>query len=196
METKGSSSNPVKRKGKGKDLTNFPPKRGLIKASIFGIGGRSNQACSSGGSAANCDTNSSEESSPSASYSSNGLSRNVSEAIASLKNSLNLDSESDSATASFGKIESSRKLVWGNVARSRDICASLWAHWTRRERSPPTIEKVLESSAQQVVATLSGVHLESVQFFTPTAHRLIDEQRTSALTAALAQLSGLSSLPA
>ncbi|KAM1634725.1 hypothetical protein ACFX1X_012953 [Malus domestica] len=67
-----SSSNPVKRKGKGRDSTNFPPKKGLIKAGIFGIGGRSNQACSSGGLAANCDTNSSWESSPSASYSSNG----------------------------------------------------------------------------------------------------------------------------
>ncbi|CAN6696251.1 unnamed protein product [Malus baccata var. baccata] len=43
------------------------------------------------------------------------LSRNVSEAIASLKNSLNLDSASDS---SFGKIESSRKLVWGSVVRN------------------------------------------------------------------------------
>ncbi|KAM1336882.1 hypothetical protein ACFX2H_040793 [Malus domestica] len=72
MENKDSSSNPVKRKGKGRDLTNLPPKRGRIKAGIFGIGGRSNQACSSGGSAANCDTNSPEESSPSASYSFNG----------------------------------------------------------------------------------------------------------------------------
>ena len=62
------------------------------------------------------------------------LSRNMSGAIALLKNLLNLDSASDSATALFGKIESSRKLVWGSVARSRDICASLWAYWTRRER--------------------------------------------------------------
>ncbi|XP_008235274.1 PREDICTED: probable LIM domain-containing serine/threonine-protein kinase DDB_G0287001 [Prunus mume] len=46
------------------------------------------------------------------------LSRNVSEAIASLKNSLNLDSTSDSATAPFNKIESSRKLVWGSVVRN------------------------------------------------------------------------------
>ncbi|KAM0988821.1 hypothetical protein ACFX13_012956 [Malus domestica] len=88
------------------------------------------------------------------------LSRNMSGAFALLKNLLNLDSASDSATALFGKIESSRKLVWGSVARSRDICASLWAYWTRRER------------------------------------RSIDEQGTSALTAALAQLNGFSSLPA
>ncbi|KAM1053700.1 hypothetical protein ACFX13_001223 [Malus domestica] len=54
------SSNPVMRKGKGRDLTNCPPKRGLIKAKIFGFGGRSNQEYSSteGGAAANCDTNS------------------------------------------------------------------------------------------------------------------------------------------
>ncbi|KAM1250872.1 hypothetical protein ACFX1T_033424 [Malus domestica] len=71
MTNEGSSSNPVMRKGKGRDLTNLPPKRGLIKAGIFGIGGRSNQECSSGGSAANCDANSSGESSPSARYSSN-----------------------------------------------------------------------------------------------------------------------------
>ncbi|KAM1406461.1 hypothetical protein C1H46_032995 [Malus baccata] len=66
MENKVSSScssNPVMRKGKGRDLTNFPPKRGLIKAKIFGFGGRSNQEYSSteGGAAAaaaNCDTNS------------------------------------------------------------------------------------------------------------------------------------------
>ncbi|CAN6565726.1 unnamed protein product [Malus baccata var. baccata] len=65
MENKDSSSNPVKRTGKGRDLTNLPPRRGRIKAVILGIGGRSNQACSSGGSAANCNTNSSGESSPS-----------------------------------------------------------------------------------------------------------------------------------
>ncbi|KAL6278385.1 hypothetical protein ACE6H2_021986 [Prunus campanulata] len=61
--------------------------------------------------------------------------------------------------------------------------------------SPPTIEEVLESSAQHVVATLSGVHPESVQFFTPTAQKLIDEQGTNALAAALAQLSGFSRPP-
>ncbi|KVH93548.1 hypothetical protein Ccrd_004403 [Cynara cardunculus var. scolymus] len=61
--------------------------------------------------------------------------------------------------------------------------------------SPPAVEDVLESSAQQVVATLSGVHRESVEFFTPTAEKLIEEQGASALAAALAQLSGFSKPP-
>lgn len=54
------------------------------------------------------------------------LSRNVSEAIASLKNTLNLDSATaagaaggarDNQTAS-SKIESCRKVVWGSVVRN------------------------------------------------------------------------------
>ncbi|KAJ0640965.1 putative RNA helicase transcription factor interactor and regulator CCHC(Zn) family [Helianthus annuus] len=61
--------------------------------------------------------------------------------------------------------------------------------------NPPAVEDVLESSAQQVVATLSGVHQESIQFFTPTAQKLIEEQGASALAAALAQLSGFSKPP-
>ncbi|XVF29772.1 hypothetical protein REPUB_Repub15cG0150900 [Reevesia pubescens] len=61
--------------------------------------------------------------------------------------------------------------------------------------SPPAIEEVLESSAEQIVATLNGVHLESIEFFTPTAQRLIEEQGTSALAAALAHLSGFSRPP-
>lgn len=61
--------------------------------------------------------------------------------------------------------------------------------------NPPAVEDVLESSAQQVVATLAGVHRESVEFFTPTAERLIEEQGASALAAALAQLSGFSKPP-
>ncbi|KAJ6980742.1 DEAD-box ATP-dependent RNA helicase 3 [Populus alba x Populus x berolinensis] len=42
--------------------------------------------------------------------------------------------------------------------------------------SPPAIEELLESSTEQVVATLNGVHPESVEFFTPTAQKLIEEQ--------------------
>ena len=61
--------------------------------------------------------------------------------------------------------------------------------------SPPAIEEVLESSAEHVVATLSGVHPESIEFFTPTAQKLIEEQGISALAAALAQLSGFSRPP-
>ncbi|KAF2307363.1 hypothetical protein GH714_026638 [Hevea brasiliensis] len=61
--------------------------------------------------------------------------------------------------------------------------------------SPPATEQVLESSAEQVVAALNGVHPESVEFFTPTAQRLIEEQGTSALAAALAHLSGFSQPP-
>ncbi|XAR56199.1 RNA helicase [Bertholletia excelsa] len=61
--------------------------------------------------------------------------------------------------------------------------------------SPPSVEEVLGSSAEQVVATLSAVHPESVEFFTPTAQKLIEEQGTSALAAAIAQLSGFSQPP-
>ncbi|KAK7337626.1 hypothetical protein VNO77_18209 [Canavalia gladiata] len=61
--------------------------------------------------------------------------------------------------------------------------------------SPPAMEEVLGSSAEQVVATLSGVHPESVEFFTPTAQKLIEEQGVGALAAALAQLSGFSRPP-
>ncbi|KAK9292301.1 hypothetical protein L1049_020956 [Liquidambar formosana] len=61
--------------------------------------------------------------------------------------------------------------------------------------SPPSMKEVLESSAEQVVATLNGVHPESVEFFTPTAQKLIEEQGTGALAAALAQLSGFSQPP-
>ncbi|XP_061366185.1 DEAD-box ATP-dependent RNA helicase 3, chloroplastic-like isoform X1 [Gastrolobium bilobum] len=61
--------------------------------------------------------------------------------------------------------------------------------------SAPAMEEILESSAEQVVATLKGVHPESVAFFTPTAQKLIEEQGTSALAAALAQLSGFSQPP-
>ncbi|XP_020254378.1 DEAD-box ATP-dependent RNA helicase 3, chloroplastic-like, partial [Asparagus officinalis] len=61
--------------------------------------------------------------------------------------------------------------------------------------SPPQIQEVLESSSEQVVATLQGVHPESVQFFLPTAHKLIEEQGTDALAAALAYLSGFSQPP-
>ncbi|XP_019051786.1 PREDICTED: DEAD-box ATP-dependent RNA helicase 3, chloroplastic isoform X2 [Nelumbo nucifera] len=61
--------------------------------------------------------------------------------------------------------------------------------------SPPSIGEVLESSAAQVVATLNGVHPQSIQFFVPTAQRLIEEQGTDALAAALAHLSGFSQPP-
>lgn len=61
--------------------------------------------------------------------------------------------------------------------------------------SPPQIEEVLESSAEQVVATLKGVHPESIEYFVPTAQRLIEEQGTDALAAALAHLSGFSQPP-
>ena len=43
------------------------------------------------------------------------LSRNVSEAIASLKNSLNLDPVRDPPSS---KIDNSRKVVWGSVVRN------------------------------------------------------------------------------
>ncbi|RWW04533.1 hypothetical protein GW17_00032234 [Ensete ventricosum] len=61
--------------------------------------------------------------------------------------------------------------------------------------SPPQMQEILESSAAQVVATLQGVHPESIQYFLPTAQRLTDEQGTQALAAALAHLSGFSQPP-
>ena len=39
--------------------------------------------------------------------------------------------------------------------------------------SPPVVEEVLEPSAEQVVAILNGVYPEYVEFFTPTAQKLI-----------------------
>ncbi|KAK4476782.1 hypothetical protein RD792_015942 [Penstemon davidsonii] len=61
--------------------------------------------------------------------------------------------------------------------------------------SPPSIQEVLESSAEQVVATLGGVHPESIEYFTPTAQKLMEEKGVEALSAALATLSGFSQLP-
>lgn len=61
--------------------------------------------------------------------------------------------------------------------------------------SPPSVQEVLEASAEQVVATLSGVHPESIEYFTPTAQKLVDEQGVDALAAALATLSGFSQPP-
>ncbi|XP_074301689.1 DEAD-box ATP-dependent RNA helicase 3, chloroplastic-like [Silene latifolia] len=59
----------------------------------------------------------------------------------------------------------------------------------------PSVEEVLVSSADQVVATLRGVHPESIKFFTPTAQKLLEEQGTGALAAAIAHLSGFSQPP-
>ncbi|XP_039118427.1 LOW QUALITY PROTEIN: DEAD-box ATP-dependent RNA helicase 3, chloroplastic [Dioscorea cayenensis subsp. rotundata] len=61
--------------------------------------------------------------------------------------------------------------------------------------SPPPIQDVLESSAEQVIATLQGVHPESIQFFLPTAQKLTERQGMNALAAALAHLSGFSQPP-
>ncbi|KAK8951250.1 hypothetical protein KSP39_PZI003756 [Platanthera zijinensis] len=61
--------------------------------------------------------------------------------------------------------------------------------------SPPQIHEVLESSGEQVLATLQGVHAESIQFFLPTAKKLIEEKGADALAAALAHLSGFSQPP-
>lgn len=60
---------------------------------------------------------------------------------------------------------------------------------------PPSIKEVLESSAEQVVATLTVVHTKSIDFFMPTAQKLNEEKGISALAAALAQLSGFSQPP-
>ncbi|KAJ4969345.1 hypothetical protein NE237_016046 [Protea cynaroides] len=60
---------------------------------------------------------------------------------------------------------------------------------------PPAIEEVLNSSSEQVVATLNGVHPDSIGFFIPTAEKLIEKQGSGALAAALAHLSGFSQPP-
>lgn len=46
------------------------------------------------------------------------LGRNVSEAIASFKNSLNLDSVRDSLPSPPSRIETCRRVVWGSVVRN------------------------------------------------------------------------------
>ncbi|MED6171815.1 DEAD-box ATP-dependent RNA helicase 3, chloroplastic [Stylosanthes scabra] len=61
--------------------------------------------------------------------------------------------------------------------------------------NPPAIGEILEASAAQVVATLERVHPESIEFFTSTAQKLVEEQGVSALAAALAQLSGFGRPP-
>uniref|UniRef100_J3LUD8 RNA helicase n=2 Tax=Oryza brachyantha TaxID=4533 RepID=J3LUD8_ORYBR len=61
--------------------------------------------------------------------------------------------------------------------------------------SPPAIEEVLESSAEHVIATLRGVHAESIQYFIPAAERLTEELGPNALASALAHLSGFSQPP-
>ncbi|KAF3505067.1 hypothetical protein F2Q69_00039827 [Brassica cretica] len=61
--------------------------------------------------------------------------------------------------------------------------------------SPPTVGDLLEASADQVVATLNGVHPESIKFFSATAQKLFEEKGTDALAAALAHLSGFSQPP-
>lgn len=61
--------------------------------------------------------------------------------------------------------------------------------------TPPAMEEVLQASAEQVVVILNRVHPESIEFFIPTAQKLVEEQGTSALAAALAQLSGFSKPP-
>ncbi|XP_051177331.1 DEAD-box ATP-dependent RNA helicase 3, chloroplastic isoform X2 [Lolium perenne] len=60
---------------------------------------------------------------------------------------------------------------------------------------PPTMEEVLDSSAEHVIATLRGVHPESIQYFVPAAERLREELGPNALASALAHLSGFSQPP-
>ncbi|CAN0897465.1 DEAD-box ATP-dependent RNA helicase 3, chloroplastic [Linum grandiflorum] len=61
--------------------------------------------------------------------------------------------------------------------------------------TPPAIEEILESSAEQVIATLRGVHPESAEYFMDTAQKLLEEQGTNALASALAHLSGFTQPP-
>ncbi|CAL4936848.1 unnamed protein product [Urochloa decumbens] len=61
--------------------------------------------------------------------------------------------------------------------------------------SPPSMEEVLESSAEHVIATLRGVDPESTQYFLRAAERLTEELGPHALASALAHLSGFSQPP-
>ncbi|KAJ1292887.1 hypothetical protein BS78_01G024700 [Paspalum vaginatum] len=61
--------------------------------------------------------------------------------------------------------------------------------------SPPSMEEVLESSAEHVIATLRGVDPESTQYFLGAAERLTEELGPHALASALAHLSGFSQPP-
>jgi ATP-dependent RNA helicase DDX21 len=61
--------------------------------------------------------------------------------------------------------------------------------------SPPSIEEVLESSAEHVAATLRGVHPQSIEYFLPAAEKLAAELGSNALAAALSQMSGFSQPP-
>ncbi|KAJ3669327.1 hypothetical protein LUZ60_011277 [Juncus effusus] len=61
--------------------------------------------------------------------------------------------------------------------------------------SPPTIEQVLDASAEHVAATLRGVHPQSVEYFMQSAKRLEAELGETALAAALAQMSGFARPP-
>lgn len=61
--------------------------------------------------------------------------------------------------------------------------------------SPPSVNEVLGSSAEQVVASLGGVHSESIEYFMPTAKKLMEEQGVNALAAALALLGGFAKPP-
>ena len=61
--------------------------------------------------------------------------------------------------------------------------------------SPPSMEEMLESSAEHVIATLRGVHPESTQYFLGAAERLTEELGSHALASALAHLSGFSQPP-
>lgn len=61
--------------------------------------------------------------------------------------------------------------------------------------SPPSIEEVLESSAEHVIATLRGVHPESTKYFLGAAEKLTEELGPHALASALAHLSGFSQPP-
>ncbi|CAH9085974.1 unnamed protein product [Cuscuta europaea] len=61
--------------------------------------------------------------------------------------------------------------------------------------SPPSVNEVLGSSAEQVVASLGGVHSESIEHFIPTANKLMKEKGVTALAAALALLGGFAKPP-
>lgn len=97
-------------------------------------------------------------------------------------------------TGRAGKIGAAILMFTGNQRRSvktleRDVgCRFEFI-------SPPQIGEVLESSAQQVIATLQGVHPESIKYFLPTAQKMIEENGNESLAAALAHLSGFSKPP-
>ncbi|KAK9678330.1 hypothetical protein RND81_11G204200 [Saponaria officinalis] len=97
-------------------------------------------------------------------------------------------------TGRAGKEGTAILMFTGNQRRTvRSLERDVGCHF--QYVGPPSVEEVLDASSDQVVAALRSVHPESIKFFTPTAQKLLEEQGTEALAAAIAHLSGFSQPP-